>query len=246
MLGTGGVIKAGAGTLNFANARSYAGNTTVTGGNLVLAQDNTANDASTVSIEAGAFLTLGAGVVDTVDKLFLAGVQQPAGDYTSANSGGRILGEGTLRVLSSPITDPYIGWISGFSLALDQVDTTDDPDGDGLNNLLEFVLNGNPSVADTSVLPTVAVNGANLELTYQRRKDSVTDIVQTVQWGTTLASWPGSAIIPATSATVAPVTVTVSAGVPSDTVTDTVKVAIPMTESGDAGRLFGRLQAVKP
>jgi hypothetical protein len=50
-----------------------------------------------------------------------------------------------------------------------------DPDGDKLNNLLEYALNADPTVADDSVLPIIGVDTVDghryLTLTYRRRTD---------------------------------------------------------------------------
>jgi hypothetical protein len=58
--------------------------------------------------------------------------------------------------------------------------------------------------------------------------------------------WPGNILVPATSGTVGVATITVSAGVPDDATTDTVKISVPKSEAGSSGKLFGRLQVVKP
>ena len=43
----------------------------------------------------------------------------------------------------------YSSWITGFGLAVGDQDPTDDPDGDGVNNLIEYALAGrNPSISD--------------------------------------------------------------------------------------------------
>jgi fibronectin-binding autotransporter adhesin len=245
VFGVGGITKDGAGTLTLAETNTYSGNTTVSSGTLSLSQDNTSNDASTVSIASGAFLSIGTGVIETVSKLFINGVQQDPGDYTSANSGGRITGDGTLRV--TPVASGFASWIDGFGLALADQDPNDDPDNDGMDNLLEFALNGNPSLADNSILPQLVVTPTAFEFTYQRRIDSISpETTQIFQWGSTLATWPGSAVIPAASGSVPPASVTVSAGAPSDTVTDTIRISIPKTEADGSGKLFGRLQVVKP
>jgi autotransporter-associated beta strand protein len=140
----------------------------------------------------------------------------------------------------------YNSWITGFSL--DGEDQPgDDSDKDGLDNLLEFVLNGDPSVSDSSILPALNVTATDFEFTYQRRDDSIApETTQTFEWGTTLGAWPGSAEIPASSGTVGVATITVTPGVPDDGVTDTVKVSIPKSEAGGSGKLFGRLNVVKP
>ena len=244
--GTGSLTSIGTGTLTLSGLNTYSGDTTVSSGTLTLDQINGSNEASTVSIASGAVLNLTFAGTDTVDKLFLNGVQQPVGVYGSGNSGGRISGTGTLTVSSGPASG-YSSWITGFGLALADQDPTDDPDNDGVNNLVEFVLNGNPSLSDNSILPNLVVTATDFEFTYQRRDDSVSpETTQTFQWGTTLATWPGSAVIPATSGTVGAATITVSPGIPNDAVTDTVKISIPKTEAGASGKLFGRQQVVKP
>jgi len=243
--GTGSLTSTGSGTLTLSGVNTYSGDTTVSGGTLTLEQVNDSNESSTVSIASGAVLNLTFGGTDAVDKLFLNGVQQPIGVYGSGNSGGRITGTGTLTVSSGPASG-FTTWIGGFAVG-GQNQPGDDPDNDGMDNLIEFVLNGNPSLSDNSILPKLNVTATDFEFTYQRRDDSVSpETTQTFQWGTTLATWPGSAVIPATSATVGVATITVSPGVPNDAVTDTVKISIPKSEAGASGKLFGRLQVVKP
>ncbi len=132
--GTGSLTSTGGGTLTLTGLNTYSGNTTVSSGTLTLGQINGSNEASTVSIASGAVLNLTFAGTDTVDKLFLNGVQQPAGVYGSGNSGGRITGTGTLTVSSNPASG-FTSWIAGFGLALADQDPTDDPDNDGMNNL---------------------------------------------------------------------------------------------------------------
>lgn len=97
------LTKLGSGTLALA-APAYSGNTTVTSGKLSLGAPNASNNSSTVSIASGAVLELNFVGSDTVDKLFLAGVQQSAGTYTSAHSSGAFQGSGSLVVTSSPVS----------------------------------------------------------------------------------------------------------------------------------------------
>ena len=84
--GPGSVTARGAaGSLYTLADPEYAGNTTVNSGTLSLGADNSSNNASTVTIAAtGATLDLNFAGIETVDKLFIGGVQQNAGDYTSA------------------------------------------------------------------------------------------------------------------------------------------------------------------
>jgi hypothetical protein len=134
-----------------------------------------------------------------------------------------------------------------FGLAPAAKDSGDDPGNDGMDNLLEFVLNGDPSTSAPSILPALTVTASDFEFVYQRRDNSVIpETTQTFEWGAILAAWPGAAVVPAASGLVPPATITVSAGTPDDDVTDTVKVSIPKTETGVGGKLFGRLNVVKP
>ncbi|MGL5020016.1 MAG: hypothetical protein ACRDBP_17915, partial [Luteolibacter sp.] len=125
--------------------------------------------------------------------------------------------------------------------------SNDDPDNDGVENLLEFVLNGDPTVSDSSALPDLTLDATDFVFTYQRRDDSLSpETTQTFEWSTTLAVWPGSAVIPATTSAVGLATVTVTPGTPDNATTDTVEIRIPKSEAGSGGKLFGRLQVTRP
>ena len=117
----GSVNKLGLGEVILSGALSYSGNTTVSEGKLTLNQINTNNSASTVTIAANAVLNLVFSGNQTVDKLYLNGVQSAQGTYNSANSGGAITGAGSLVVTSSPPivsnTAPVITAAQGFSVA---------------------------------------------------------------------------------------------------------------------------------
>ena len=103
------LIKVGSGTLTFTGANSYTGNTTVSNGILELAQSSaTLATNSTVTIATGAQLKLtAAAVTNQVASLITNGVAAGNGLYSSANSAGRIIGSGYLRVGLAP-TQPTI------------------------------------------------------------------------------------------------------------------------------------------
>jgi len=117
---SGSVNKLGTGEVLLLGSLTYSGNTTVSEGKLTLKEINSSNEKSTVSIAAGAILNLDFAGSDTVDKLYLNGVQSTAGTYNSANSGGAIAGTGSLVVTSSPVvpnSTPVITPAQGFSVS---------------------------------------------------------------------------------------------------------------------------------
>ena len=114
----GNVIKDGAGRLEISAPQQYAGNTTVNEGTLILG-DGTNNislaDSHDVIVKSGTTLRLNypVGNTDTIDELWLGGVQQSPGIYGAGTySGATISGAGTLTVQNGPSTDPFASWIS--------------------------------------------------------------------------------------------------------------------------------------
>ncbi len=64
-----------------------------------------------------------------------------------------------------------------------------DPDGDGMPNLLEYALDGDPLYPDaTEVLPTSAVEGGALVFDF-KRDTSRADVVLTVERSADLKTW---------------------------------------------------------
>lgn len=112
------------------------------------------------------------------------------------------------------------------------------PDNDGITNLMEYVLNGNPLTSSLAILPTLDASGANFVFTFHRRNESKDDTTQTFQYNGDLSTtWTGIAIpatAPGTPVSIAPNTPTSG----SDEVTVTVVKGANTT-------LFGRLEVVK-
>jgi hypothetical protein len=95
----------------------------------------------------------------------------------------------------------------------------DDPDFDGIVNLLEFVLHGNPLSPDTGNLPDLVPSGAGTwRFEYDRNKDSSPGVTQIVEYTDDLKIWTKVTIPPSTSDSVI---------ITSGTNTDQVSVAIP-------------------
>ncbi|MEK7951964.1 beta strand repeat-containing protein [Luteolibacter soli] len=144
----GHLTKVGSGTLTLTNT-TPTGNVTVTTGTLSLPSATLADNAIvSVSATNGSFINLNYVGTDSIDDLVIDGVMQADGEWGAIGSGAahetdRITGTGRLLVLPE---DPFINWISGFAAVGTLNAKTDDPDHDGLTNLDEFALDGNPAV----------------------------------------------------------------------------------------------------
>lgn len=141
-------------TMILSGANTYACNLTVNAGTVRISNNtNTANDTSTVTIAAtGATLDLTYAGTDGVDKLFIGTTEMPAGVYGRLGSVlpvigvAQITGDGTLTV-GIPVTPPgFSSWIAGEfangAVPIDQRDPDDDPDNDGIPNLMEYAIAG--------------------------------------------------------------------------------------------------------
>jgi hypothetical protein len=108
---------------------------------------------------------------------FTVGFTSSAGFYGSALSAGLNSADSAAAGLSDlsverfyvePAIPLFSKWIYGHGLS----DADGDPDGDGLSNLAEYALGGNPTNAnDEAVLPML---GNNMEYIYRRRTDDDT------------------------------------------------------------------------
>jgi autotransporter-associated beta strand protein len=109
----------------------------------------------------------------------------------------------------------------------------DDPDRDGISNLLEFVLGGAPMVTSRSILPTLRRSGSAWIFEYNRSDLSISPATtQSVEYGSDLIGWT-SLGIPLVSGG----TVVITPGTP----TDHVAVTIP----GAGAKIFMRLKVTK-
>lgn len=141
---SGGLTKTGAGTMSVAFS-SYTGPTKILQGVLSLTGARF-SDAGAVEIATGAVLDLNHLDTDTVGELTIGATVMSAGIYGAIGSGAQferaeITGTGFLEIGS----DPYLPWISGFTtlIGADQ-EKGADPDHDGMTNIEEFALDGNP------------------------------------------------------------------------------------------------------
>lgn len=154
-------------------------------------------------------------------------------DYSDAALGGTAM---TLSIAGS--SDPYLGWATLYSLTGGDRAPDADPDNDGLENGIEFVIGSNPTTnTPAGNRPGGSVVGGNLVFTFKRSDESEAFDVF-VEHGTTLASWPGQIAIPAGAFSDATVTVT-----NNDPGLDDVTVSIPV---GSDPKKFARLRADIP
>jgi autotransporter-associated beta strand protein len=182
--GSAGLVKTQAGALILTGANSYTGDTTVNGGVLAVSGTSIANTGK---------LVISGGKVDlanteTVGTLFFGAVQQPAGNYTSADLSANFTGSGTLTVLSGP--PGFSSWITGtFAngvVPLDKRGPHDDPDNDGISNLVEYAIAGQDPTMGNPAISTFSAG----TLSFTKR-EGATGITYAIESSTLLTaeSW---------------------------------------------------------
>jgi hypothetical protein len=121
---------------------------------------------------------------------------------------------------------PFQSWIAGYSSITAPADKllSADPDRDGINNLTEFALGGNPSVASASIAPTISDSGSNLVVSFNRSADSVSTTNAVVQYSADLSTWT-------------------DVGTP--TTSGAQAVNVPKSNAID-GKLFTRIKVIQP
>jgi len=238
LTGTGGMEKLGQGQLTLLAPSTYAGTTTVTAG--VLRVEKTGLNAI---VDATADTLVAEFAAPTAPGAYRILPGPLAGSQTFTATGLGSLQQATFDAQTSTVTvtgepdgDPYAGWIESFTpnpLLPDDASKlpTADPDGDGIANLMEYVLaGGNPVVPSLSILPTLASVGDDLVLSYTRNDESEADTTQVGQWTTDLTIWND----------VVPVVVNENGALADD-----MTVTVPKSNAVN-GKLFLRLKATMP
>jgi autotransporter-associated beta strand protein len=172
---------------------------TVLAGTYACDLDGTTSDRLAVTGNlnlTGAVLVLSnhAGVPVSSNQTIATYTGTLTGGFASVTPGYSVIQDtANKRILVSPNT--YELWVASHHLSGSDALTTADPDQDGIPNLIEHVIGGNPEqVADTALLPTavpVHVDGTDyLKFTYRRTRDSADAGVTTeCQYGTDTSSW---------------------------------------------------------
>ena len=126
---------------------------------------------------------------------------------------------GTLTVTPPPLT--YATWAADSAQGLTagvNDGPIDDPDHDGISNLLEFALGGKPMVGSQAILPKLTKSAGGWLFEYERSELSKSTTTQVVEYGSDLAGW-----IPLPVPAISGGKVAITPG----TTSDHVKVTIP-------------------
>ncbi len=164
----------------------------------------------------------------------------PPGYSVSYNSTQALLNRAGGGGYDSWKTLPANGLTAGVNDGVNQ-----DPDLDGIVNLLEFALGGVPAGAgasNPSILPVATLTPAALVLTFRRADLSEGDVTLKVQWSTDLVTW--SALDEVTIGLGDSGIVDVTEDSPTAAL-DTIAVSIPRTEAAN-GKLYGRVSVTRP
>ena len=129
-------------------------------------------------VEATGFLPQG---FDTTQSYHIAVYGQ------DDNGGGKSL-QGIELTNLEPLTH-YQAWLGQYAAGIPQ-GTTADADGDGLSNLLEFVLDGDPT-ADTEedLLPGFDLSSVNPSYQFRQRLDSLAEVEVGIEYSEDLVVW---------------------------------------------------------
>jgi len=165
----------------------------------------------------------------------LAGSQTFSATNLGANQQATFDNQTSTVTVTNTVTDPFVTWIDGFTPNALLPDAASkllsaDPDGDGIINLMEFVIGGSPVISSQSILPTLANVGSDLVLSYTRSDESESVTTQVGQWSTDLTGWTN----------VTPVLVNENGAA-----ADAMSITVPKSNAVN-GKLFLRLSVEMP
>jgi autotransporter-associated beta strand protein len=258
---TGGTLAPGAsieslatGALNLATGSSFAVEYNSSGapvvdvvnvtGNVTLAGSLNLTDLAAIpaGLPLGTKLTI-ATYTGTLTGTF-AGVLE-GGIVTSGPNNFKVRyadGNAVTLEATNEVANPFAGWAASKGLTGNDALPGADPDKDGIANLIEFVLGGEPNPANPnsnsrSLLPTVSVDATHLIFTF-RRTDASAVLNPFVEYGTGMSAWT------AAQAGVNGVTVAEDNDFYGNS-TDRVIVRIPRSLAAPGSKLFARLKVAE-
>jgi hypothetical protein len=126
----------------------------------------------------------------------------PAGSYAAPQlnnllNSTRFSGTGILTVLTGDTDSIYTIWLADFPTLGTQTNFADDFEPDGLDNLLEYALGGNPTNDDAAAVLAASTDAGWLSLVYGRRIDATSrGLTYTVLTGTNLVNGSISNVVP--------------------------------------------------
>lgn len=92
-----------------------------------------------------------------------------------ASEGGALLKHLRIETIEATEIFWFADWADDYELSGDDALRSADPDEDGMDNLLEYALGGNPGTNDAAtVQPTAEMDNDNIIYVYQRRTDAAT------------------------------------------------------------------------
>ena len=141
---------------------------------------------------------------------------------------------GQTLTLSVVATEGLASFRAEYGFAADGSDDAADADGDGLPNLLEFALGGDPTVAGTIEAPTLTSDGTELIFVFERPDSAEAEIIYTVQSSADLSTWTDHVVGDVSGTSNGAIITIEENGDEADTVT----VSIPIS----GARAFARLR----
>jgi alpha-tubulin suppressor-like RCC1 family protein len=138
-------------------------------------------------------------------------------------------------VAAPPTNTGFSVWTASHAELSDST-ALGDPDGDGIPNVMEYVLHGNPTVTSTAVLPVVSQNASSFQFSFSRDVASAADTTQVFQYSTDLIHWTELSLTPPTDARV-------TIGAEDGAGMQPVTVTIPKAANSP---MFGRLKVTQP
>ncbi|MGJ8638784.1 MAG: LamG-like jellyroll fold domain-containing protein [Opitutaceae bacterium] len=143
---------------------------------------------------------------------------------------------------SYTVTDAFNLWFDSFTGTSTpgalNTDWAEDFDSDGISNLMEFILTGDPTVADTSIFPEVVMDDPSDDLVFrfERRTDSADDTVQTFCYSSDLEIWDRIELSDDSMSSAVEI-------FDLDAETQQVDIKFDFEDLADPGKVFGRLEA---